>query len=259
MHLILTGATGLVGSGVLDVMLRQQSVTKISILSRRPVPQADDARDPRVNVIIHRDFEHYDPALLEKLRDASGCVWALGISQTQVTGDEYVKITRDYALAAARAFAAIPRGDGGDGKPEAPFRFVYVSGEGATQDPGRFSAIFARTKGETESKLGELTRELAGKLQADSVRPAFVDRQGHGAAEKYAPQPSAVIKALEVALAYPIRWVVKSGHSPTEPLGRFLTQMAMNQLDDKLEGPGAFKLGPSWVVRNTGIRRVVGL
>lgn len=84
MHLILTGATGLVGSGVLDAMIKMKEVTKISILSRRPVAMAEAANDPRVNVVINSDFEKYDPAVLSQLKGASGCVWALGISQTQV-------------------------------------------------------------------------------------------------------------------------------------------------------------------------------
>lgn len=84
MHLILTGATGLVGSGVLDAMIKMKDISKITILSRRPVPMAADAKDPRINVIIHQDFEKYDAELLGKLKGARGCVWAMGISQTQV-------------------------------------------------------------------------------------------------------------------------------------------------------------------------------
>ena len=67
MHLILTGATGLVGSGVLDAMIKSKDITKISILSRRPVAMAEAARDPRINVVINTDFEKYDPAVLAKL------------------------------------------------------------------------------------------------------------------------------------------------------------------------------------------------
>lgn len=84
MHLILTGATGLCGSAVLDAMVRSKDVTKISILSRRPVKMAEDLQDPRIDVIIHKDFENYDKALLDRLRGARSCVWALGISQSQV-------------------------------------------------------------------------------------------------------------------------------------------------------------------------------
>lgn len=89
MHLILTGATGLVGSGVLDAMIKMKDVTKISVISRRPVPMAEDAKDPKINVIIHKDFEKYDADLLSQVKGASGCVWALGISQTKV-GKEQV-------------------------------------------------------------------------------------------------------------------------------------------------------------------------
>jgi thioester reductase-like protein len=84
MHLILTGATGLCGAGVLDAMLRRTDISRITILSRRPVQLAIDRKDPRVNVIIHSNFEKYDGQLLEQLKGAAGCVWALGISQTQV-------------------------------------------------------------------------------------------------------------------------------------------------------------------------------
>ncbi len=80
MHLILTGGTGLVGTAVLDSMIRTKDVTKISVLSRRPVKFTDD----RVNVIIHKDFASYDSNLLAKLEGAEACVWALGISQAQV-------------------------------------------------------------------------------------------------------------------------------------------------------------------------------
>jgi hypothetical protein len=100
MHLILTGATGLVGSGVLDAMLQNSAISRISILSRRPVKMAEDAKDPRVHVITHKDFETYQPELLEQLKDADGCVWALGISQNSVD-KEYEKSpisnTKHYA------------------------------------------------------------------------------------------------------------------------------------------------------------------
>ena len=84
MHLILTGATGLIGSAVLQNMLAMKEVTRISILSRRPVPMAE-GHEEKAKVIIHKDFNNYETALLEELKGAQGCVWALGISATQVS------------------------------------------------------------------------------------------------------------------------------------------------------------------------------
>ena len=83
MHLILTGATGLVGSGVLHHMLQTPSISHISILSRRPVPQAEG--HPKAKVIIQKDFTSYTEEVLNELKGADGVVWAQGISQTQVS------------------------------------------------------------------------------------------------------------------------------------------------------------------------------
>lgn len=82
MHLILTGATGLVGSGVLHYMLTSPAVTKVSILSRRPVPLAEG--HAKASVIIHKDYENYPSELMQQLKDVDGCVWAQGISQMKV-------------------------------------------------------------------------------------------------------------------------------------------------------------------------------
>jgi uncharacterized protein YbjT (DUF2867 family) len=84
MHLILTGATGLVGSSVLDAMLRISDITRISVLTRRAVPMAEQADDARVHVITHADFGTYSPDVLEQLQGANGVVWALGVSQTKI-------------------------------------------------------------------------------------------------------------------------------------------------------------------------------
>jgi uncharacterized protein YbjT (DUF2867 family) len=89
MHLILTGATGLVGASVLHQMLVHEGISRISILSRRPVAMAEG--HDKAKVIIHNDYKTYEKALLEELKDAQGCVWAQGTSQNSVT-KEYVVV-----------------------------------------------------------------------------------------------------------------------------------------------------------------------
>ncbi|KAH7024225.1 hypothetical protein EDB80DRAFT_886622 [Ilyonectria destructans] len=235
MHVILTGATGLVGSAALEAMIKAKDITKISILSRRPVQMAEDAKDPHISVILHKDFDKYGPEVLSQLQGAQGCVWALGISQTKVDADAYVKITKDYAVEAARAFAGLSA----SGAEAEPFRFVYVSGNGATHTPGRFSPIFARVKGETEQALADFAAAAAPSLRVYSPRPAFIDAAHH--------------KSIQPVLT-------KGLHTPTPMLGDFLTQMAMGKLDGRLEGtPAASKLGSSWIVENSGIRNLMGL
>ncbi|KAI0149242.1 putative nucleoside-diphosphate-sugar epimerase [Pestalotiopsis sp. NC0098] len=252
MHVILTGATGLVGSGALDAMIKMNDITKISILSRRPVKMAEDIKDPRINVIIHKDFESYDDELLSKLKGARGCVWALGISQTQVGPEEYVKITKDFTLEAAKAFGKL-------GTAEEPFHFVYVSGGGATTEPGRFTPIFGRVKGQTEVALAELMKATPG-LRALSTRPAYVDGSAHAAIKKYLPTKPWSIRLLEPVVGPPIRWGVKSFHSPTEPLGRVLTELALGKHQDQFVAAKDLQMiGQFPIMENSVLRRLVGI
>ena len=116
-------------------MLTSKTVTAVTILARRPVPQAEGHE--KVRVILHKDFNNYPPEVLEQLKGAEGCVWALGISQIlepdvkYIISDsaaaasspntrfrKYTEITKDYPLAAAKAFSSLSD----------PFKFVYVSG-----------------------------------------------------------------------------------------------------------------------------------
>lgn len=81
-HIVLTGCTGTAGAGVLAHCINSSTIAKISVLSRRPVKQAE-GKD-KVQVLIHKDFNSYPHSLLSKLEGASSCVWALGISTSQV-------------------------------------------------------------------------------------------------------------------------------------------------------------------------------
>ncbi|KAI0475456.1 putative nucleoside-diphosphate-sugar epimerase [Xylariaceae sp. FL0804] len=283
MHLILTGATGLIGSAVLDAMLQNQGVTKISILSRRAVKMADDRKDPRVRVILHSDFNKYDDALLAQLRDAQGCVWALGISQTQVDKDEYVRITKDYALAAAKAFQTLPAAQPSTStsasppnpttspattttpNPEPPFNFIFVSGYGATTSPPRFPPprLFARVKGETELALAALRNNVPGKssnFHACSVRPCAVDPGGHAAIQPYVPPLPPILRYGGVAPA--LRWGVRTFMdglwSPTPALGRFLTEVAMGRHGEALRGMAVAEKGEENREREGGLVQMVG-
>ncbi|KAI0134820.1 putative nucleoside-diphosphate-sugar epimerase [Daldinia grandis] len=251
MHLILTGATGLVGSGVLDAMIKMKDVSKISVLSRRPVKMVEDIKDPRVHVILHKDFEKYDSELLSQLKGASGCVWALGISQTQVGPEEYVKITKDYTLAASEAFQKL-------GSEKEPFNFVYVSGTGATTQPGRFSAIFARVKGETELALADM-RKRNPSFHASSIRPAFIDAADHDAIKPYIPVKTALYKAAYALLGPPMRYGAKTYWSPTQDLGRFLTEMAMGRYKDQFKANDIQLEGEFPILENSAFRRLSGL
>ncbi|KAL3424116.1 Protein fmp52, mitochondrial [Phlyctema vagabunda] len=271
MHLILTGATGLIGSAVLQHMLVNPSVTRISILSRRTVPQAqtpEAAKSGKVQVILHSDFNTYPSETLEKLRGAKGVVWALGISQTAVSPEEYEKITYDYTVAAANAFATLPSAPSST-LPEpaspspTPFNFIYVSGEGATLHSSMFTPRFAIVKGRAEAALLSLGREQAGgRFRAFSVRPGGPDAAEHQEIWPFVPQRTGAMKVMESYLMPVLRRVVPGLVVPTRDLATVLTRLALGDgepLDSSAKGIERVGEGKGRIVQNVGVRRLAGL
>ena len=249
MHLILTGATGLVGSSALAHILSLPAgqVTRLSILSRKPVAMAEAANKPYVRVIQHNDFSSYPPETLEELKGADGVVWALGISQSEVDKEEYVKITKDYALEAAKAFSGLSD----------KFKFVYVSGEGATLSPGIFTPLFGRVKGETEAALLEMGKQIPS-LKVLSLRPGGVDPYGHAELQQVsaARRTAMKYKVVDRVLLPAVRAYYVSMVSPTKDLGRVLTDLAMGN-GEALEGKGIE--GEGRTITNAGFRRLAGI
>jgi nucleoside-diphosphate-sugar epimerase len=249
MHLILTGATGMVGSGVLSHILSLPAgqVTRLSILSRKPVAMAEAANKPNVKFIQHDDFSSYPPELLQELKGADGVVWALGISQSEVGKEDYTKITKTYALEAAQAFSGLSEN----------FKFVYVSGEGATLTPGLFTPLFGRVKGETEAALLEMGKSIPS-LKVFSVRPGAVDPYAQ-------PEVLKAVAAKRTAMKFKVgdriilpvlRACYANMVSPTKDLGRVLTNLAMGN-GEPLEGKGVE--GQGRTITNVGIRRLAGI
>ncbi|EME78313.1 uncharacterized protein MYCFIDRAFT_37148 [Pseudocercospora fijiensis CIRAD86] len=169
-HIILTGATGIAGAGILSYALTSPAISKISILSRRPVKLAND--QPKAHVIIHKDFKIYSPEVLAQLKDAIGCIWAQGKSSIGMSEQDYTELTLDYPLAAARAFASLG----------AHFNFVYMSGEGANAEK-ETGQLFARVKGRAERELSKL-QEQEPSLRVYNIRPGGINPKGKFLAER---------------------------------------------------------------------------
>lgn len=138
------------------------------------------------------------------------------------------------------------------------FKFVFVSGEGATPEPGRFTALFGRVKGETETALMDMESKNPN-FRAMIVRPAFVDPKDHQAIHPWIPQASIIKRLGESAFGPVVRGLFKGMHSPTQPLGEFLAGLPVGAFDAKLKGEGVEMHGSSVLVNNVGFRRIMGL
>ncbi|KAK5000828.1 hypothetical protein LTR66_000374 [Elasticomyces elasticus] len=231
-HIILTGATGTAGSAVLAYALASPSVSRISILSRRPVKLAEN--EPKATVLIHKDYTSYPPELLRQLGGATACIWVQGISSIGMREDEYTEITVAYPLAAAKALATLADAKAEEGA--AKMNFVYVSGEGA--DQARARQMFGRVKGRAERELQELMGTNPA-LRVYSARPAYIDPEREWLAEKEPTtlMPSAVI--------------------PTHKLAEALVQLAVGDGQPVEAGVGVEHDGR--VLRNTALRRMAGI
>ncbi|KAK6496088.1 hypothetical protein TWF481_002112 [Arthrobotrys musiformis] len=240
-HIILTGATGLAGSAILQQALSSPSISKVSILSRRPVAAADG--NPKANVIIHKDFTSYPPELLTQLSGASACIWAQGISSVGMKEDDYTVITKGYPLAAAEAFKEFPV----DGK----FKFVYISGMGADQT-GKARQMFGRVKGDAEKSLLEIA---SGKptFSVYNLRPAAIDPGKNWTVER---KQSFFEKAFFAWGAPLLRPFIPSIFITTEKLAEASVALALGD-GGKLTGEGVNSDG--FTIENTGIRRLAGL
>ncbi|APR79102.1 Oxidoreductase [Minicystis rosea] len=174
MKIILTGATGFVGTEVAAQLLVHPEVAQVTCLTRR----APAVRHPKLVTLFHDDFAHYDDAVLAPLADHGACIWALGGKASDAASPEaYERITHTFTLAFARAMAERARGR---------FSFCYVSGMGA--DPSeRRGLLWEQTtrhlKGRTERDLGALQRAHAGFtvhcFRPGGILPAGASRWMH--------------------------------------------------------------------------------
>ncbi|WP_374777742.1 epimerase [Streptomyces sp. NBC_01310] len=152
MNVILFGATGMLGRGVLRECLRDDSVESVMTVGRTPL----GVSHPKLRERVQDDPSDLaaagiDPAAYD------ACFFCLGVSSVGMKEEEYRRITHDLTLAVARPLAAANPG----------MAFVYVSGVG-TDSTGKGRSMWARVKGQTENDLLELP------FRAYMFRPGIV-------------------------------------------------------------------------------------
>ncbi|MGW2169470.1 NAD-dependent epimerase/dehydratase family protein [Streptomyces sp. NPDC001705] len=141
MRIIVFGATGMVGQGVLEACLRDEEVTDVLVVGRTSTGRVH----PKLRELHHEDFTDFT-AVQEQLAGYDACFYCLGTSAAGMKEPDYRVVSYDFPLAAARALSAV-------GPQPA---FCYVSGAG-TDGTGKTRMMWARVKGETENALLELS------------------------------------------------------------------------------------------------------
>ena len=150
---ILTGATGMIGKGVLLECLDHEEIGEVLTIVRNPVK----LKHPKLKERIHKDFTDFS-TIENLLSGYDACFFCLGISSAGLKEEQYKKITYDFTLALARSLFKV--------NPQMTFN--YISGEGTdSSEKGRM--MWARVKGKTENDLLKM-----GFKQAFMFRPGLI-------------------------------------------------------------------------------------
>ena len=155
MKVILFGATGMVGQGVLRECLLDADVESVLVVGRSPTGQ----RNAKLREIVHDNFLDYS-AIETELKGYDACFFCLGVSSVGMNEERYRHLTYDITLAAARTLVRL--------NPQ--MVFVYVTGRG-TDSSEKGSLMWARVKGETENDLLKLPFRAAYIFRPAGIQP----------------------------------------------------------------------------------------
>jgi len=155
MKILLFGASGMVGRGVLRECLLDPGVDEVVSVGRSPVGQ----QHPKLRDVLHADLFRLE-ALENRLLGFDACFFCLGVTSAGMKEDAYRRVTFDLTLAVASFLAPLNPG----------MTFVYVSGMG-TDSTGKGRVMWARVKGRTENALLKLPFRAAYMFRPAIIQP----------------------------------------------------------------------------------------
>jgi uncharacterized protein YbjT (DUF2867 family) len=163
LKVIITGATGMVGEGVLLVCLGDPDVEKVLIVNRRPSGKTH----PKLKEVILDDF--YDlSAAEEQLTGYDACFFCLGVSSVGMKMDAYRRVTYDLTMHFGETVSRLNKN----------MVFIYVSGAG-TDGTEKGRVEWARIKGKTENDLRKLPFRRVYGYRPGFIKPLAGQKKAH--------------------------------------------------------------------------------
>jgi uncharacterized protein YbjT (DUF2867 family) len=150
MKVVLYGATGMVGQGVLMECIADPRITSVLCVGRKP----SGATHAKVRDIVRADLFDYTD-IGDAFKGVDACFYSLGITSVGMDEASYKRVTVDMAVAAANALA----------KANPTMTFCFVSGAGTDRDSRQ---MWARVKAQAEDAL------FAMKFRTHAFRPGLI-------------------------------------------------------------------------------------
>jgi len=206
MKVILFGATGMIGQGVLRECLLASDVELVETVGR----SATGSQHPKVREVVHREMQDYS-TIERELTGFDACFFCLGVSSAGMSEADYERVTYGVTLAAAGTLARLNPG----------MTFVYVSGQG-TDSAERVRktrrVAWARIKGKTENALLRLPFKGAYMFRPGIIQPL------HGVKSKTGWYR--MLYAVTKPLLTPLRLQFPAYILTTEQIGRAMLEIA---------------------------------
>ena len=155
LRVILTGATGMVGEGVLLECLQSPAVAHVLVLTRKPTGRTH----PKMSELLVPDLANLS-AVESQLTGYDACFFCAGISAVGISAAEYERITHDLTLLVGVTVARL----------NPALTFIYVSGAG-TDNAETSRQHWARVKGRTENEVLALPFRAAYIFRPGMMRP----------------------------------------------------------------------------------------
>lgn len=155
LKVIITGATGMVGEGVLQESISNPNIEKILLINRKP----SGYTHPKIEEILHSDFSNIS-ALASQVTGYDACFFCLGVSSIGMNEEQYTKVTYDLTLGFAKTLAEV--------NPQ--MTFCYVSGA-STDSTEKGKQMWARVKGKTENDLMKLPFKAVYNFRPGFMKP----------------------------------------------------------------------------------------
>lgn len=160
-NVIITGATGMVGEGVLIRCLNNPEIDSVLVINRKTCGYTH----PKLKEILYQDFFDFTP-IEDKLSGYNACFFCLGISSVGVKDDLYYKMTYTLTMHIAEIVSMLNK----------DMTFCYVSGNGTNIDG---SLNWQRVKGKTEHDLTMLPFEQVFNFRPGFIKPIKGQKYAH--------------------------------------------------------------------------------